>query len=119
MEPAASDIRHPGALTRHCDAPTTDFTASPNPLSDTLTSGILTPLPRNAGIFNPSFRRKPESVVAGSITVSPDYDARFRHPYPGIPTPPIPSFRRKPESVAAGAITVSPDYDARFRLAPE
>ena len=64
----------------------------------------------------PSFRRKPESVAAGAITVIPS--SHNRHSLITV-IPLLPSFQRKPESVAGGGITVVADYDARFRLAPE
>ena len=66
----------------------------------------------------PSFRRKPESMLADSVTAGRAAILRFatvRRTFSLLRCP-YPSFRRKPESMIAGYITVVGDYNAGFRL---
>ena len=64
---------------------------------------------RNSGALNPSFRRKPESILRGATAHQPNHLRRVDI-LPAIPTPSTPSFRRKPESILRGATAHRPNH---------
>ena len=104
----------PGSPNRHSGASRNLSLPTPLPTPPAVIPAPSTVIPAQAGIYpcqlhyrlpqpsfrlpQPSFRRKPESMLADSITGSPN-----RHS-----ASPQPSFRRKPESMLADSIPAPP-----------